>query len=154
MDAKLLFWCWALANMGLVVACAVRGARAIKANDVATHRRAMKWAAGWVAVFLLAYLAKRALLGAEDLGTWSAFSRTNLWVHETFVATMLVTGTGALILGGRLAKTRRVTQQPSDPLAPAATLSRHRLAGRVAIVAALFGFLTACGILAGMLSRG
>jgi uncharacterized membrane protein YozB (DUF420 family) len=154
MDVKLLFWCWALANMGLVVACAVRGARAIRRNDVEAHRRAMSWAGRWVVVFLLAYLTKKALLGGEDLRTWSSFARTNLYVHETFVATMLLAGIAAFVLGGRLAKTRRVTKQATDPLAPAQLISRHRLGGRVAIVGALLGFLTACGILAGMLGRG
>lgn len=153
MELKQLFWVWALANMGLVVFCAVRGARAIQANDVEAHRRGMVWAARWVGVFLLAYVAKKSLLGGEDRSTWSTLASANLYVHETFVALMLVAGIAAFVLGGRLAKTRRVTKQPADPLAPPALTSRHRLAGRAAVFGAVFGFLTACGILAGMLGR-
>jgi uncharacterized membrane protein YozB (DUF420 family) len=153
MNAKLGFWCWALANMGLVVFLAARGWRAIRANDVATHRRAMSWAGFWVAAFLGAYVAKRLLLGSEDLRAWSSAARTNLYVHESFVAGMLLTGGAALALGRRLARTRRVTGAPGDPPATPAALSRHRLAGRVAFVCAALGFATACGILAGMLAR-
>jgi uncharacterized membrane protein YozB (DUF420 family) len=153
MDAKLIFWCWALANMGLVLALGVRGARAIRANRVAEHRRAMTWAGILVVAFLVAYLAKRSLLGPEDLSAWSAGARANLYVHEGFVAAMLLAGGAAFAWGRRLARTRRVTGAAADPPAPAGTLARHRLAGRVAVAGALFGFLTASGILAGMLLR-
>jgi uncharacterized membrane protein YozB (DUF420 family) len=153
MNPKLLFWCWALANMALVLGLGVRGWRAIRANRIEEHRRAMQWAGVWVVAFLAAYVVKRLALGGEDLSVWSSAARTNLHVHESFVAAMLVAGLVALALGRRLAKTRRVTQSPSDPLASRQALSRHRLAGRIALVAALFGFLTACGILAGMLAR-
>jgi uncharacterized membrane protein YozB (DUF420 family) len=153
MDAKLLFWCWALANMGLVLGLGVRGARAIRANQVEEHRRSMRWAGLLVVAFLVAYVAKRLLLGGEDLAAWSRAARANLYVHESFVALMLLAGSAALALGAKLAKTRRVTQRADDPPAPRETISRHRLAGRLALVGALFGFLTACGILAGMLAR-
>ena len=153
MDAKLLFWCWALANMGLVVVLVARGVRAIRANRVEAHRRAMLWAGLCVVAFLVAYLAKVALLGGEDRSLWSPAARVNLYVHESFVAAMLLAGIAALVLGRRLAKTRRVTQQPGDPSADAQTLARHRLAGRIAAIGALFGFLTAIGILAGMIAR-
>jgi uncharacterized membrane protein YozB (DUF420 family) len=153
MNSKLLFWCWALANMALVVGLGARGWRAIRANRIDEHRRAMGWAGVWVVAFLLAYVVKRLALGAEDLSVWPRAARTNLHVHESFVASMLIAGLVALALGRRLAKTRRVTQNANDPLAPREAISRHRLAGRIALAAALFGFLTACGILSGMLSR-
>ena len=80
-------------------------------------------------------------------------ARVNLYVHETFVASMLIAGCFALALGRKLARTRRVTQSASDPIAPRETISRHRLAGRIALYGAVFGFLTACGILGAMLVR-
>jgi uncharacterized membrane protein YozB (DUF420 family) len=153
MSPKLLFWCWALANMALVLALGVRGMRAIRENRVQDHRRAMTRAGFWIAAFLVAYLAKVALLGGEDVAAWSALARGNLYVHEAFVATMLVAGGCAFVLGRRLARTRRVTQQAGDPPAPRELTARHRLAGRFAMAGALFGFLTACGILGGMLAR-
>jgi uncharacterized membrane protein YozB (DUF420 family) len=153
MDSKLAFWCWALANMGLVVGFGVRGMRAIRANRVAQHRRSMAWAGFFVVAFLLAYVVKRLVLGGEDLGAWTQTARVNLYVHETFVLTMLLAGSAAFVLGRRLAATRRVTQNAGDPLPAPEALARHRLAGRVALVCALLGFLTACGILGGMLAR-
>lgn len=153
MDANLAFWCWALANMGLVVWLCARGWRAIRANQVDVHRRAMTWAGFWVGTFLVAYVAKRILLGGEDLAVWSRAARTNLYLHESFVAGMLIAGGVALALGRRLARTRRVTRDPNDAPAPPSTVSRHRLAGRIALVCAALGFVTACGILGGMLAR-
>jgi len=153
MDSKLIFWCWALANMGLVVGFGVRGMRAIRANRVEQHRRSMVLASFFVVAFLVAYVVKRLVLGGEDLGTWTRAARLNLYVHEALVVTMLLAGGTAFALGRRLAATRRVTQSPGDPLAPRETLARHRLAGRVALTCALLGFATACGILGGMLAR-
>ena len=153
MNAKLVFWCWALANMAIVVVQCTRGWLAIRANRVEEHRRAMLAAAFWVGAFLVAYVVKRVLLGAEDLSVWSSAARTNLYVHESLVAGLLIAGTTAFALGRRLARTRRVTKEPSDPPAAPESMRRHRLAGRIAMVCAALGFATACGILAGMLAR-
>jgi uncharacterized membrane protein YozB (DUF420 family) len=154
MNPKLLFWCWALVNMALVLGLGVRGWLAIRANRVEDHRRAMTWASFWIVAFLVAYLAKVAWLGGEGVGTWPLGARANLYIHETFVASMLISGGVALVLGRRLAKTRRVTQNANDPVAPREALARHRLAGRIALACAVFGFVTACGILGGMVARG
>jgi uncharacterized membrane protein YozB (DUF420 family) len=152
-DPKLAFWTLALVNMLAVVALAARGVLAIRAGRVATHRRSMT-AAGWlVAAFLASYLVKRFWLGPEELALWSAAARTNLYVHETFVASMLLAGAGALVLGRRIARTRRVTGRAEDPAPSPAQLRRHRRFGWTAVVAALLGFATACGILAGMFAR-
>ncbi|HEU4427510.1 MAG TPA: DUF420 domain-containing protein [Myxococcota bacterium] len=153
MDPKLIFWSWALANMALVVTLGVRGMRAIRANRIEQHRRSMGWASFFVVAFLVAYLVKRLALGGEDIGAWTRAARINLFVHEVLVVSMLLAGGAAFALGRRLAITRRVTQSGGDPLAPRETLSRHRLAGRVALACALLGFVTACGILGGMLAR-
>lgn len=154
MNPKLLFWCWALLNMALIVGCAVRGMRAIRANRVADHRRAMVWAGSFVFVFLAAYVTKVALLGGEDVGAWSIAARVNLYVHEAFVAAMLVGGGIAFALGRKLALTRRVTGSAADPLPDRGVVARHGLAGRIAVICSLFGFATACGIFGGMLTRG
>ncbi len=153
MDPTLWFWTLALANMAAVVALAARGVRAIRAGEIAKHRRSMT-AAGWlVALFLGSYLMKRFVLGPEDLAVWSAAARINLWVHESFVAAMLIAGVGALVLGGRIARTRRVTGRDGDPAPSPAQLRRHRRFGWSAVVASALGFATACGILAGMFGR-
>lgn len=154
MDPKLWFWTLALLNMGAVVALVARGVRAVRAGDVARHRRSMLLSGGLIVAFLVSYVLKRGLLGGEDLEVWSAAARINLWVHESFVAVMLLAGGAALVLGRRLARTRRVTGRAEDPLPSAAALRRHRRFGWTAVVASLFGLVTACGILAGMFARG
>jgi uncharacterized membrane protein YozB (DUF420 family) len=152
-DPKLWFWTLALLNMAAVVALATRGVRAIRAGEIAKHRRSMT-AAGWLVVaFLGSYVVKRVALGPEDLALWSDAARINLWVHESFVAWLLVGGGAALVLGRRLARTRRVTGRAEDPAPSAAQLRRHRRFGWSAVVASALGFATACGILAGMFGR-
>lgn len=153
MDAKIAFWAAALLNMGAVVFFALRGVRAIRDNDISRHRRSMLTAGALVGAFLVAYVVKVATLGSEDLGTWSQAHRVNLWVHESFVVGMLLAGLGAAVVARRFASSRRVTGDPEDPAADAADLRRHRLAGRIAIGASVLGFVTACGILVGMLAR-
>jgi uncharacterized membrane protein YozB (DUF420 family) len=152
-DPKLVYWSLALANMAAVLALAGRGVRAIRRNDVARHRRAMTAAAGLVVLFLVSYVVKSLVLGREDLAVWSAAARTNLWVHESFVTGMLLAGATAFVLGRRLARTRRVSGRPEDPLPGPARLARHRRFGWAALVCAVFGLLTACGVLAGMFAR-
>jgi uncharacterized membrane protein YozB (DUF420 family) len=153
LDPKLWFWTLALANMAAVVALATRGVRAIRRNDVAVHRRSMTAAGALVALFLGSYVAKRFGLGSEDLAVWSSAARINLWVHESFVVTMLLAGGTALVLGRRIARTRRVTGRSQDPAPGPAQLRRHRRFGWVAVTASVLGFATACGILAGMFGR-
>ena len=153
MEPKLWFWTLALVNMAAVVALARRGVRAIRAGEIAKHRRSMT-AAGWLVVaFLGSYLVKRFALGPEDLAVWSQAARVNLWVHESFVVTMLLAGGTALVLGRRIARTRRVTGRDADPAPAPAQLRRHRRFGWTAVLASGLGFATACGILAGMFSR-
>jgi uncharacterized membrane protein YozB (DUF420 family) len=153
MDAKLVFWALALANMGVIVGLVVRGVRAVRRNDVAKHKASMKLAGALVVGFLVAYVFKRGLLGGEDLAVWSQAARTNLYVHETFVAAMLVVGGVAFHLGRGLVRTRRVSGSSEDPPATPERLRRHRRVGWIAVIAAGGGFLTACGILAGMIAR-
>jgi len=152
MDAKLIFWCVALANLGAIVAFAGTGVRAVRRGDVRTHRRRMLTAAALVGLFLVSYLIKVAVLGREDRSLWSQLDRTVLYVHETFVAAML--------LGGGYAGWR--AWQFRSRLGPSLVLPRdgelpgrapHRRAGWVALVGAALAFVTAGGVLAGMFAR-
>ncbi len=153
MDPKLLYWSLALANMLAVVGFAAAGVRAVRRGELARHRRCMTTAAWLVAAFLLSYLVKRFWAGSEDLAVWSSAARGNLYVHESFVATMLVAGATALVLGRRIARTRRFTGRAEDPAPTAAQLRTHRRFGWVAVTASALGLLTAYGILAGMFER-
>ena len=153
MDARILFWAAALANMGAIVVLLVRGIRQVRAGDTDAHRRSMLTAGALVVGFLVAYLVKRAVLGGENLSVWGTPALVNLYVHETMVAAMLLTGLLAFVRGRRLAGTRRVTRNTEDPVAPPDLIAGHRRVGRIAVGAAVLGFVTACGILAGMIQR-
>lgn len=153
MDAKFGFWSAAVVNFVVLTAFAVAGARQIKRGEVARHRRSMLIAGAQVVGFIVAYGFKLAFLGRENLAAWPA---RDLWVlrfHELSVLTMVVAGIAALVIGSRLARTRRVTFSPDDPPATSSQLSRHRRMGRVAIFGALFGLISAGGVWLGMLTR-
>ena len=150
MDAKLAFWCAALANLGLILLFAVLAVMAVRRGDVRTHRRRMLTAASLVGLFLVSYLVKILVLGREDRSLWTALDRTVLYVHETCVAAML----GGGVLAGFRAWRFRAR------LGPALALPRdlpgrvpHRRAGWIALVGAALAFATAGGVLAGMFAR-
>jgi uncharacterized membrane protein YozB (DUF420 family) len=153
MDPKLAFWTVALANLGALVGVALAGIRYARRGEIARHRRAMKIASLMVIGFLAAYALKVIFLGREDQSVWTLFDVWVLRIHELFVVVMIVAGAVAWRQGGQLAKTRLVTHEVSDPPPDPRTLRIHRLAGRSAVIGGVFGFLTAIGVLAGMVTR-
>ena len=154
MDAKLIFWTGALVNMAVVVGLGLHGVRLARRGDVSRHRRAMTVASALVFGFVAAYVVKLAVLGGEDLAAWSAAARGVLYFHETCIALMLVGGAVAGFRAWRLRATRRLSGRPQDPVTDPRALALHRRAGRVALVAALLGVLSATVMLGGMYSRG
>ena len=153
MDPKLAFWSAALLILASVVGLAAIGIRRVRRGDVRGHRRCMSACVFLVLVFLGAFAAKSSWLGREDLAQWSRPALLNLWIHETFVTTMLLGGATAGALGFRLRRTRRVTGSVQDAPASPALHRWHRRAGWTAVVCSGFGLATAAGILAGMLAR-
>jgi putative membrane protein len=153
LDAKLWFWTGALATLAAVVACGIRGVRAIRAGDVARHRRAMVAGALLVGLFLACYVVKVRLLGVEDRSTWTALDHAILYTHELCVAVML--GAGAVALSQAWRFRRALGAPPRIPADPAALPGRavHRFAGRIAAGSGLLAFLTAIGVWAGMVLR-
>jgi uncharacterized membrane protein YozB (DUF420 family) len=151
MDPKLIFWCVAFANLGVIVVCAVAAVRAVHRGDIRAHRRLMLTSAVLVGVFLAGYLLKLALLGREDRSAWSHLDHVILYVHESFVALMLL---GGAFAGWRASRFRahlgRSLTLPSKPLPGR---RQHRGAGWIAVVGASLAFATAGGVLAGMFVR-
>jgi uncharacterized membrane protein YozB (DUF420 family) len=153
MDPKLLYWTGAFANMGVVLVLAVLGVQKLRAGDVDRHRRNMLTAGALVVGFLVSYVFKLVFLGREDLAVWSAGDRWILWIHEFCVTTLLLSGGFAGWRGRTLRRSRRVTGNPEDPIAPAALTRQHRAAGKAALVAVGLGFVTASLVLLGMYRR-
>lgn len=153
MDAKLLFWTAAFADLGAVVACCVMGVRRIRARDVSGHCRMMLTAGALVVCFLLAYLMKVRFVGKEDRSDWTSLDHVVLYTHETCVAAMML-GAGVALyrawrFRGRLGPGFTLPPE-SDPLAGRIG---HRRAGWVAVAASALAFVTAAGVLAGMYAR-
>jgi uncharacterized membrane protein YozB (DUF420 family) len=153
MDPKLFFWTLALADLGALCAVALFGVRYARRGEIARHKRAMKIATLLVVGFLLSYLLKLQFLGREDMSVWSRLDVWILRIHELFVMQMLIAGSVAWIQARKLAGTQLVTHDPNDPVPNAQTVRIHRLAGRTAVVGAVFAFLMAIGVLERMYAR-
>jgi hypothetical protein len=154
MDPRLAYWTFALLDLAAVVGFALAGVAALRRGDVLRHQRRMLAAAALVALFLLSYLFKLALIGREDLGSWDRASIWILRLHELCVFTMLVAGGIAGSRALRLRHTRNATRDPRDPPAPAALVLWHRGSGKTAVCAAALALGFAGLVLAGMYRRG
>jgi uncharacterized membrane protein YozB (DUF420 family) len=153
MDAKVVYWTGAWLNFSLLFAYAVLAVRCVKMGDAAMHRRYMITASTLVVLFLLSYVVKLMVLGREDMSVWSARDVNVLRFHETCVLAMVVAGGLTLWLGRRIRRTRSFTKQREDELASAGVLRTHRIAGRVAVIGAALGWLSAGFVLLGMYER-
>ncbi len=153
MDPKLLFWTAALLLLATLCGFALFGVRFARRGEIARHRRAMKIASLLILGFLGAYVLKVVFLGREDQSLWSQLDVWILRIHELFVVLMLGGGVIAWIQGRKLADTRLVTHEATDPAPDPRTLRLHRLAGRSAVTGALLAFVMAIGVLAGMYAR-
>jgi len=151
-NAKLVFWTVALADLAIVVACGARGVRAIRRGEVRTHRRMMLTSTALVALFLASYVAKVAFLGKEDRSGWTALDHAILGTHELCIAAMLLAGAWALFRAWRFQARLRPDWviPPGDGLPGRA---QHRRAGAIAKWSGALAFVTAIGVWAGMLLR-
>jgi uncharacterized membrane protein YozB (DUF420 family) len=151
-DVTLAYWTWAFANLFLVVAFGITGIRRIRRRLARGHRRMMLTAVSLVGLFLVSYVIKVIVLGREDRSSWSQASLWTLYVHEAFVAAMLVAAGIALMRARRFGP----LQDGAPPAPEARERGRrvHRHAGRVAAAASVLALLTAAGVLAGMYARG
>ncbi|HEX4956127.1 MAG TPA: DUF420 domain-containing protein [Thermoanaerobaculia bacterium] len=145
-DARLAYWTFALLDLALAVALALGGWRLARRGEIARHRRRMNVAVAAVLVFLLSYLLKVLFLGREDLASWSPAAILTLRIHETIVLVMLLAGGAARWLAAR---------RDFVTAAAAGTPPRvwHRWLGRLAVVAAVLGLISAAVVLVQMYQR-
>ncbi len=153
MDAKLVYWSAALANMALIVVIALVGVRRARARAFDAHRRSMLTVAWLVLAFLVSYVFKVAVLGREQLELWAPSYRNTLHFHETCVLIMVLGGFGAIVLARRLGLPRGPTSPQVEPERLARGLRWHRWLGRGAVIASVLGLLSATYVLQGMYAR-
>jgi uncharacterized membrane protein YozB (DUF420 family) len=150
-DAKVLYWTAALANMAVAFAFAVAGVRRVRRGEVAGHKRAMKTAALLVVLFLISYLLKVETLGRELLATWEPQYVTVLRLHEAFVGAMVLSGGIALGVASAFGLELRGRAASRDERSRGARL--HRAVGLTAVAACALGVATAGFVLYGMYAR-
>jgi uncharacterized membrane protein YozB (DUF420 family) len=153
MDWKFAFWSLALTNLFVICALVAAGIQNVRHGRINRHRRCMQTAAYLVGSFVIAYALKLAVLGREQLSTWSPQAVTTLRIHEAFVLMMILGGSAALIRARQMRATQNASRNPEDPMAPATTSRGHRRAGWTAAFGAALGFATAVNILVEMYSR-
>jgi uncharacterized membrane protein YozB (DUF420 family) len=153
MDPKVIYWTGALINMALLTGFVIAGVRQVKRGEVERHRRSMLIAASLVVAFILSYVGKVAYLGREELAVWSGAARNTLRFHELCVLAMVIAGGHAIYLGRKLRASSLVSDDPNAPAPDPKQHRRHKLAGRVAGVAAVLGFASAAFVLVGMYGR-
>jgi len=132
-DARTAFWTFAIINMTSAFATAVIGVSYVRSKQIEKHRRMMRISAALVGLFVAAYGVKIFTLGRENLSAWTTLEVVVLRVHEAFIFTFLVAGGRALYLA------RQAPAAPPD--SPVRT--RHRLAGRIAMIAFSMALVTA-----------
>lgn len=147
------YWSLALVNMALVVGCLWRGVLAIRRHEVARHRRFMLTAVTLVALFIVSYVFKLALLGREALELWSAREVWVLRFHEACIAAMLLGGGTALTLALRLGLPIEDPSSRPEPERVRARIRLHHRAGWTAVSAATLGIASAAAVLFGMFAR-
>jgi len=150
MSWNLAFWIYAFCTLSAIVLLTGLGVRAVRRGDAPRHRRFMLATVVVVGVFLLAYAVKLIVLGREDKSDWSAGYLVALYVHETLVLTMLVTGGGAVAIGRRIFP-RFVSGDVGEPESIARR--RHARLGRICLGAAVMALVLGAIVLWGMLVR-
>lgn len=147
---NLMFWVYAYILTLSAIIFAIRGWRSVKNKDYATHQSMMGVAINLILFFVVSYVVKVLVLGREDRTNWSNFYLYTLYIHETFIALMLVTGAWARRLA-YLFKASIGADQLSE--VQQAQRKRHAQLGKACILSALCGLFTATIILVGMASR-
>lgn len=151
MTYNLYFWLYAYLLTMIAIGFALNGYKHIRRGNIAAHRKAMNRAIGLILFFVLSYIFKVILLGREDKSDWSNFYRLVLYVHESFIFLMLVSGTYARVLASRFKHS--LTAEVISPI-DRERRRRHARLGKIAIFSTCCALITAVAILYGMFQRG
>lgn len=150
MNVNLAFWVFAYALTLVAILLAFSGVRAAKKGDLETHARLMRFACNLILFFVVSYVVKMFALGREDKSQWTDFYLVVLYIHETLIGGMLVSGTISRVLAYKFRHS--LTGATVSPL----DLKRrktHTKAGKMCILFAILALVTAGVVLYGMFVR-
>jgi uncharacterized membrane protein YozB (DUF420 family) len=158
MNPNLIFWAGALCDLGLAAVCISAGFLQIRAQNYIWHQRLMRAATVLIVIFLIGYVFKLVFLGKEDFSDWTPNDLLVLYIHESFMFVLILCGAAALYLQRKFVKAiEHLDAPPAGRVEFRSGEDRarrwHRWLGRSAVIAALFGLLTAAVVLQGMYRR-
>lgn len=151
-SANLIFWLYAYALTLCALFLAFRAVKKVRRGDYAGHAKQMDYAITLILVFVASYVLKVIILGREPKTNWELPHFIVLYIHEAFIACMLVSGTIARVLA---AKFKASLFSNGTPTALDKTRrKKHRLAGKICLLATSMAILTATFILHTMYTLG
>ena len=150
MNVNLAFWVFAYALTLLSIIIAFSGVGAAKKGDFETHRKRMTLACNLILFFVLSYVVKMFALGREDKSQWTTIYLVVLYIHETLIGGMLVSGTISRVLAYKFRDSLS-----GDTVSPLDIKRRktHARAGKMCIMFAISALITAAVVLYGMFVR-
>ena len=145
MNPNLYFWFYVYGLTITALIIAFTGIARIRKGDEVGHSKRMNLAIYLILFFVASYLVKIIVLGREDKSGWEAWNFAVLYIHEFFIACMLISGTYTRYLAGKF----KHTLMAPDALTGLDVQRRrkHRLAGKICLSATSMAIVTATLIL-------
>lgn len=142
---NLLFWGYAYALTLVALAIALQAVGLARKGHLAAHGKRMDIAILLILIFVASYVLKVIFLGREEKQNWETFHFVVLYIHESFIALMLIGGTVARVLASKFKQSVYGNQTPT-----ALDLKRrgtHRFFGKLCLVSTGMALVTASFIL-------
>lgn len=151
MSPNLMFWIYAYALTIVALGIAFQGVARVRKGDEVGHAKKMNLAVLLILGFVGSYVLKVIFLGREPKTNWESLHFTVLYIHEFFIACMLLAGGYTRYLAGKF-KTSVGSSNPSAAML--ALRKKHRAAGKFCLIATTMALFTATFVLYTIHSRG
>jgi len=145
MSPNLIFWFYVYALTVTALIIAFTGVARIRKGDAIGHSKRMNLAIYLILFFVASYVVKLLVLGREDKSNWESWHFLVLYVHEFFIACMLISGSYTRYLAAKFKHTIEAAAPLND--LDAKRRRRHRLTGKICLGATSMAIVTASMIL-------
>lgn len=146
MNANLLYWLFAYVLTLSAFLIGLKGVGYIRRGDWQGHQKRMVAACNLILFFVASYVVKVLVLGREDKSDWGTYYLVVLYIHESFILLMLITGVAARL------KARKMGLKQPGGLDKSIGKSHGRM-GKLCLLFCGCGILTATIVVFGMLQR-